>query len=588
MAQTSRLIQSNRSFFRAEDLPLLLLPYLLVYLGAWHFQIDIQRVRHWFEILNFATLGIFLIILWSCQSHLSRPSNVIFWTGLLLFFYLPGAYLEFPSDSWDHVRRIFSWNNENSSLIHKNENSHKFAYFFMWSFSGDLLPIARIHALDLWATIWQMFVALQVHRIAKTFDFTDSQAKIATFSFFILFGHNLFGFRYYSLAPTSLSYAGYLAILSLLIDRFQIANIFRVPLLASIMAFNHVQELLFLCLLVPSICAGKLYFASSAPNKLRALKILSGTIVLISFSFGFWFKWRFPEHFDNINPASITLISTFKVWHEGYLFRETYGWHGIVALIFAVIFLRRGTNEQRTLGWLTLTPTLALVFPPIVVAMGYSISDASLPYRLLYAFPLSLILVPGIEFCMAHFSFRKPIAKTFAVFAILGLLALPPFKHFRGRLISAVYKVPGEGMATSAIELSQWFAKNRPFPSGCGVITDDMTGYVFDANRGAQMYFRRIHPLAMTSTLKTQEDLDAQEKNFGSICAVVMPRPNLLSRRPYSFLGEYSGHWNPDAQMISARYSAEFIALVDTLNEKGWTEIPATDDYRVFTRPQYR
>src|ERR1022692_4405189 len=58
------------------------------------------------------------------------------WLLLAFVFFIPGVYLEWPSDSWEHFRRITEW--ATHDLVGGHSAGYKSLYFFAYSFVGGI------------------------------------------------------------------------------------------------------------------------------------------------------------------------------------------------------------------------------------------------------------------------------------------------------------------------------------------------------------------------------------------------------------------------------------------------------------------
>ena len=103
-----RLVASGWAFF---------LPYAALYLVALLLGLTCGALRlvfwigHALLVAAAAFHGVRRLRgLWRSPS--SALVALAFWILLAFVFWLPGAYLEFPGDPWEHVRRLNSWHPE--------------------------------------------------------------------------------------------------------------------------------------------------------------------------------------------------------------------------------------------------------------------------------------------------------------------------------------------------------------------------------------------------------------------------------------------------------------------------------------------
>jgi hypothetical protein len=79
--------------------------------GRW-----IPCLLHVYWVLHAAHFALAIVALhsWWRSAHVLRPQYSVLWTlapwiGLALLFWIPGVYLEFPADPWQHYARLNEW-----------------------------------------------------------------------------------------------------------------------------------------------------------------------------------------------------------------------------------------------------------------------------------------------------------------------------------------------------------------------------------------------------------------------------------------------------------------------------------------------
>ena len=143
---------------------LFLVPYLVVYLAfraaAWPVA-PLVRLFQILHVLNALLLGLFV---WPRLRSL-RLSDALFWGALATVFVAPGAYLEFPSDTWEHARRIFAW--AGADVIDNAEPfGDRFMYFWGFTLLGGVPLAGRRLALGAYAAGWELLLAMGFWRLA--------------------------------------------------------------------------------------------------------------------------------------------------------------------------------------------------------------------------------------------------------------------------------------------------------------------------------------------------------------------------------------------------------------------------------------
>src|SRR5262245_27317889 len=111
-------------------------PYLLLYLAFWAFGLPTPLLLNIFVVLhalNFVLLAYHSVLRSRYRRRTISKGMVFFWLMLLFLLILPGAYVEYPADPWEHFRRIFRWQDLRPISEYPPDVSSKFAYFWMYS-----------------------------------------------------------------------------------------------------------------------------------------------------------------------------------------------------------------------------------------------------------------------------------------------------------------------------------------------------------------------------------------------------------------------------------------------------------------------
>ena len=194
-----------------------LIPYLVLYFIAWIFKIDVNLILTLYEQLHIIhffgyLFSIYFIFDWK------DFKDIIFWCTLTLLFFIPGAYLEYPSDALEHVRRIFQWNHHN--LIGEGDSNYKFSYFFTYSIVKYFDPINQKIALDLYYVFVSLLLCLHFYRLSIQVIECKDWSKIAVFILILSFGISSFNFiRYFALSSSLFCVLGYIIFVSCSIDK---------------------------------------------------------------------------------------------------------------------------------------------------------------------------------------------------------------------------------------------------------------------------------------------------------------------------------------------------------------------------------
>src|SRR5690606_20167885 len=72
------------------------------------------------------------------------------WALLALIFYIPGIYLEWPSDPWEHLRRINEWHAHSTVIEHSSWK--KSSYFLPYSLTGYFTGFRQLSWINIYYT----------------------------------------------------------------------------------------------------------------------------------------------------------------------------------------------------------------------------------------------------------------------------------------------------------------------------------------------------------------------------------------------------------------------------------------------------
>ncbi|MEQ9370509.1 MAG: hypothetical protein RIG63_16025 [Coleofasciculus chthonoplastes F3-SA18-01] len=566
----------NISIILFADGWLFLLPYLLLYLYFKYFNLEISGLKTIFIILHCVSFFLFLHYL-NLAARKIKASELFFWVALLLLFLIPGAYLEFPSDPWEHFRRIFSW--QASDFIQDNQVNHKFTYFWGWTLMFDVPLLYRRVALDIYSTFWQLLLAYQFYLLALRLGFSKYWAKVQIVATIFLFGTNLFGFyRYYALSSTPLAYIAYLRAIIVLMNarNGQIKQLGLLIPLGLIMYYNHWQELMLLCI---SGVALFLDYMTSQKKHLKKFIYVSAIIIPVSFALGAYLV-KNPQIIptESWSLPYVSQWGTFRIWDAKLSYFETFGIHGLISLILAIVFL----GKYKTISILTLTPYLLMLFPPFVLffALVHGNTSNYVTYRALYAFPTSFMFVlGGREILMRlrkKLKLYLPRLQVILSVLILGILmVLPPMYPYRGRFWFQVYQPPAELSLKSIDVTAKWLVDNRPLNSDCALVSDSATGFLLGTHLNLPIrFFNRPLVYNPSTTLASITSSDAL-KNYveaNQVCRLLIAIPEKMNLPPVSVVGQGSGHWEANLVQKELTLNKQVEKIADTVLTTGWTK----------------
>jgi len=151
------------------------------------------------------------------------------WFLLALVFYIPGVYLEWPADPWDHYARINEW-----SWLHtvgEHSGWAKSSYFLAYSFLGQISPPTRqLFWLDFYYTGCCLLLCWQYYRLARVVGLGERASMLFVILQAVLFGNNIFGFyRYYGISSSIFAQIGAVALTRVAIEyasqKFQVPRL---------------------------------------------------------------------------------------------------------------------------------------------------------------------------------------------------------------------------------------------------------------------------------------------------------------------------------------------------------------------------
>lgn len=562
---------------------LVFFPYFVLYLAFCALNVSVDVATKTFEALHI--LVFFAVVFFSCKKFRGRSSW--FWIALFLFFLIPGAYLEYPSDPWEHFRRIFSW--QGVDRIGQSVIKEKFAYFFGWSLLSRVPLLRRLFSVDLYSAFWQLLFSYQFFRFFRHFGTPKRKACVLVLGVIAFFGTNVFGIRYYALSSTPLAYIIYLSGLMIVADILdgQYLKLLLLPFVWIFISMNHFQEKLYFAM-NGAILVGFTYGRRYLHISRRGYLALGLLVLFASWVFGYWIQHEFPYLFGSVEiQGGISRFGTFKFWklHHPSPYFETLGVYGVLGLISAVVF----SGRYPLFSMMSLCPFLMLCFPPAVLVICSFIRSAYDSYRILYAFPLSILFTLGlyevVDWSLARFLRNSDkIRADFWVAGILCCLAAVPYFPWRGRLFFQVYQNSLERGAEQFEPLLRWAYLNKGKLDGCSIVTDDFTQFVLTANLGWLLRADRTAPLLYTQKNKNELALDHLIK-ADPTCGILVTIATLPQASP-SLMADLSNHWDARLGDLGWYYSDGFRGATKKLIAKGWVRTFVPPFYEYYQNPE--
>jgi hypothetical protein len=371
------------------------------------------------------------------------------WLLLALLFYIPGVYLEFPADTWQHYSRINEWSWLNT--VGEHSCWAKSSYFLAYSLVGRISPPTRqLFWLDFYYTGCCLLLCWQYYRLARAVGLGERASMLFVILQSVLFGNNIFGFyRYYGISSSIFAQLGAVALTRIAIEyasqkfqvprangqgastkyqvpsiKFQgnrpellqeatektegIATAFRRfpsvlwPLTSALcllvfIAFNHPQGLGIAGLGLAAVTAWRLIeWRHSLAWWLAAATLLFCVIAIL------WFP-RDPAIDQIYRPQGwFTKAYTFNIFspQSGAFDRDMWvlGLFGVLNLFIGLQLLR----HNHVVSWLTGLPVLAQCLPFVTIPLAGAILQHNpnegviTCFRMLFAVPGGLAMVTVI------------------------------------------------------------------------------------------------------------------------------------------------------------------------------------------------
>lgn len=527
------------------------------------------------------------------------------WLCLAFVVCIPGLYLEWPADPWEHLRRITAWHAFDTVTEHPfwRKSSYFLPYSFV--FRADDAGLLR------WINAYQTFVALllswQYYRLARAVGLAESTSFCFVVIMTLTFGNGIFSFhRYYGLSSSVVAQIGAVALLGLAIKEFGTGDAsaasntapLRSPLLrhsgaplaAGIalilwIGFNHIQGLALAGMGVLAVVACRLF-----TSKRLTLALVFGAILVASAALVLLFP-RHPELDATYRPHG-----WLTVWYGFNFFAlsspvlthsfQILGVFGITSIPFALWLLIR---RNHVVGWLTVTPLFVVASPLFALPFAHLVATYSAPenvvtfQRMLLAAPtglsvlvcISLSRSPACEPTLFRGRLSSPWAGTRSqcfsfrhagtllagvLFLVLTLPPLPTFNRFWHSLAVFPSDLQLEDLheqfshdtldVLGAADPEQQLVSTAPvaFVASIRGVSNLITTWRITQVAGAELQKQQIATIALA------------EKS-GARTVIVPPKPlELYSAR--SSAGYMSRHWGANDLPIQQAGAPEFETAV--------------------------
>jgi len=578
--------------------------FLVPYLGAYL----LYRVTSW--PVNPGTDGVIpslLHVYWGLHAiHLvlagmalgtwwrgaDRPSalwTLIPWMLLALFFWIPGVYMEFPADPWQHYARINEW--AWHDLVGQHTYWTKSGSFLAYSLIGRIQPpLVQLKWFDVYYTGACLLMCWQYYRLARAVGLGQRPATLFVFLNVLIFGNNIFGFyRYYGMSTTLLAQLGAVAMTRIALEtlshpQLSLRGFFQfsrktepasaappVPrlfalespivagvLLALVTAFNHIQGLGIAAFGIIAIVCWRLVEWRRSMLAWLALAALLASVATI-----LWYP-RHPLIDDLYRPTGwITPWYGFDLFHPtSPAFQRAWviiGAFGALNLLAGAFLFRRNS----VVAWLTWMPLLLLSLPCLAIPIASSLATeytelggyVQAYHRMLFALPamlasaslLTVALGPSVapNFHPEYNFFGKRKASLAAAIPLLLLaLALLPNEGLSfNRLFNSIQAVPED---QRMIQLAGARDEAHPLNGTDPMSASQGIGFVVAAmGRSNVQVSNKWMTLPPSFTIEWPVTLFRRSTENGARAVAFIPSP-LMVFSPTSLAGRLSGHWTPN------------------------------------------
>ncbi|HEY4248048.1 MAG TPA: hypothetical protein VGM64_14450 [Lacunisphaera sp.] len=431
------------------------------------------------------------------------PYPLLPWIFLALIFAIPGVYLEWPADPWEHLRRITEWSIH--PIVGEHSAGYKSFYFFAYSFISVPPNLSRFGNVNIYGTCIDLLLAWQYYRLAKAVGLNQRWSFLFVLVNALTFGNVCFSFyKYYTLATTMYAQLGAVALTRITIEFVQKSKnedssacnprplprllaeyIVCLVLLLAFVACNHVQGIGIAGLGIGSILVWRLldWKRSASWGLVVVALILSIATIL-------W--WPRHHSIDTFYRPSGWL----NAWYGFNLFAwpspatdraiQILGLFGVINLVLGFYLI----GKNLVAGWLTVGPIIAVSLP--MVALPFSnrigmknISEIVTFHRLFFALPSGLAIIYAIQ----GWSFRRewmvdPIYKKYFFPAAILILAvgvsLAPDHSYNNRLWQLLRTTPDDLQLKGVLASFQPEARPINKADSIQVISGSATSFAFN------------------------------------------------------------------------------------------------------------
>jgi hypothetical protein len=503
------------------------------------------------------------------------------WCLLALLFVIPGAYLEYPADTWMHLGRINEW--RSCGLVGSFSDPDKASYFLAFSLIGSTAAPASAGPLALYYTGVCLVLCWQYYRLAVATGLGPATSFIFVLVNVTTAGNVTFSYyRYYGIASTAIASIAAVAIVRIALEgaqcggfgpwRARAAQALSICALLFVIRYNHVQELGLAGVAVVAIGLWRL-----VAWRRWTIAFLLPAAVLLSLA-----CIRLYPRASAIDLA-YRPVGIMTSWYgfnilqvhslAGQRMIQILGVFGIANLAVATILIRR----NNVVGWITLTPVIALILPFVAIPLATALAqrpgnwsdllvrDIMSFHRLLLGIPSGLAVVTGLDQLRRRLGPRWP-GFGLMVVALFLFSALPPTWPFFNRGWNLIAQPPKDLCLTPLLDDLNAPGNARLLNSGRAVAATSGVSFVCAATGSARtINSGRVY---FVDGCTPARDVNAITVSMSS----KRRRPELLiATSPFMFFSPRSlaavcsGHWIAQEAAFSTSGSPQLESLAARL-----------------------
>jgi hypothetical protein len=503
------------------------------------------------------------------------------WLLLALIFCIPGAYLEWPSDPWEHLRRIVDCANDQTLTLYKYSG-----YFLAGSFLDKVSANHQLLWLNIYYTGICLLLSWQYYRLARATGLGVRASVIFIILQSLLFGNNVFSFyRYYGISSSIYAQLGAIALTRLGIEFAQqmpaspvrwLKTLGCAVLLALLTAVNHVQGLGIAAICLAAIAAWRLI-----AWKRSMLWWLATVALALSVAAMHW--WPHHHSLDRIYRPSgwFTAWDGFNVLSPhspaGDRMLQIIGILGVINLSAGLLLL----CCNHVAGWLTVMPVLVLSLPfaaiPFAGALfaGGGVNGIIAFHRMLFAIPSGLACVclgEKLAQLKAENSFIvRALSSVFqrsffgiSVLAILALTTIPASGPFYNKTWHALMKAPYDLTMQVAWSDCDGYLHSQSYQPHARIAGTSAMCEILDIQKPMTIVCagRTLYYSDDRSPANDMEIIRAW-LNYGGALTTLVPSTTMIYT-PYSFAALCSHHWLPQEVALAFTGTTEIHAMVSS------------------------